>query len=108
METHKCLQCRKECKKIRRCKECKSGLYCSSKCRKEHKEQHKELCTHITELEKLEQEKKVMSAFSVREKNQVKLKVKNNLVKLIGEKPTILDLIFVNFYVLCEKIGHHK
>ena len=24
------------------------------------------------------------------------------------QSDTILDLIFVNFYVLCEKIGHHK
>ena len=86
----KCLVCKRECKKkIKRCKDCKSGVYCSSKCREEHKSDHQKLCESIIELEKIEERKKIATVFSVREKNQVKLKLKNNMVKLIGEKPMI-------------------
>ena len=33
--------------------------------------------------------RRVLSAFSVREENQVKLKLKNRLVQLVGEKPML-------------------
>ena len=85
-----CQVCKKECKKgVRRCKSCKGGLYCSRKCRKNHEEKHKELCHYIVELEKLEESKRIINKLSVREENQVKLKLKNSLVKLVGEKPML-------------------
>ena len=86
----KCLVCRNECnRRIKRCKSCKGGLYCSRKCRDAHTAIHKDLCGHITELEKIEDRKRSISAFSVREENQVKLKLKNRLVQLVGEKPML-------------------
>ena len=37
----RCLGCRRECKrKLKRCKECKGGVYCSTKCRNDHTEEH--------------------------------------------------------------------
>ena len=86
----RCLVCQKECKKrIKRCRECRGGLYCSGRCREEHAGAHQEICGHIKELEKIEERKRIASAFSVREKNQVKLKIKNSLVKLVGERPML-------------------
>ena len=61
---------------------CSSGCYCSSQCRDAHKSIHDQLCKAIKELEQIEFNKK---NFSVRESNQVT--VKNQLVRLIGEKP---------------------
>ena len=85
----KCQACEKECsKKIKRCKSCKGGLYCSRKCREDHVE-HEEICKYIVELEKIEHAKNVITALSVREKNQVKVKVKDSLVNLVGEKPML-------------------
>ena len=86
----RCLVCKRECdKRIKRCKECRGGLYCSRTCREAHEEKHKDLCKYILDLEKMEERKRVADAFSVRERNQVKLKVKNRLVKLVGEKPML-------------------
>ena len=90
VQHEKCQVCEKECKKgIRRCKSCKGGLYCSRTCRKNHKEKHKELCHYIVELEKIEESKRIINKMSVREENQVKLKLKNSLVRLVGEKPML-------------------
>ena len=82
----KCLWCTEICKKVKRCRECKSGCYCSRKCRESdgHFGGHGKLCGFIQELEKIEQNKRV---FTVREVNQVQAKLKNQLVKLVGEKP---------------------
>ena len=86
----KCIVCRRECsKRIKRCKTCKGGRYCSRECREAHTEEHKELCDHITKLEEMEAERRVLSAFSVREGNQVKAKVKDKLIRLVGEKPML-------------------
>ena len=58
----RCLVCEEECsKRIKRCKSCKGGLYCSRKCRNAHAEVHQELCQYIVELEKIESEKSVVS-----------------------------------------------
>ena len=86
----RCIVCAKEClKKIKRCHQCHGGCYCSRKCREDHKKDHEEICNNIQELEKIEASKRVLSAFSVREPNQVKVKLKNGLVKLVGERPLL-------------------
>ena len=86
----KCLVCEKKCnRRIKRCKECKSGVYCSRACRDLHKQDHQELCGHIQELEKIEKSKLVADAFTVREENQVPLRIRNELVRLVGEKPLL-------------------
>ena len=40
-------------------------------------------------LEEIKAQKRVLSAFSVREKNQVRPKVKDRLIQLVGEKPML-------------------
>ena len=84
-----CVVCKNVCKKkIKRCRKCKSGCYCSRNCRNSHSAEHATLCQAIQDLEVLEQNKRV---FSVRESSQVNMKVnmKNRLVRLIGEKPMV-------------------
>ena len=90
MKYKRCVVCQNECKKrIKRCKSCKGGLYCSRKCREAHADEHQQLCEHIAELGRIEAAKKFLPVFSVREVNQVRLKLKNGLVKLVGEKPML-------------------
>ena len=79
-----CQTCGEVCVERKWCKKCKSGWYCSRSCRQKHAEVHGELCEYIQELEVMERCKQV---FSVRESSQVK--VKNRLVQLIGERPTL-------------------
>ena len=84
-----CVVCKNVCKsKIKRCRKCKSGCYCSRSCRNSHSAEHATLCQAIQDLEVLEQSKRV---FSVRESSQVNMKVnmRNRLVRLIGEKPMV-------------------
>ena len=50
---------------------------------------HKELCESIMKLEEIESQKRILSAFSVREQNQVRAKVKDRLIQLVGEKPML-------------------
>ena len=86
----RCLVCRREClRRIKRCKTCKGGLYCSKACRENHVEDHKELCDNIMKLEEMEAQKRILSTFSVREQNQVRAKVKDRLIQLVGEKPVL-------------------
>ena len=50
--------------------------------------------------------KMIFSTRNIRQNRKIstdKMAKKGNM-----QSDTILDLIFVNFYVLCEKIGHHK
>ena len=90
MKYKRCVVCQNECdKRIKRCKSCKGGLYCSRKCREAHADEHQQLCEHIAELGRIEAAKKFLPVFSVREVNQVRLKLKNGLVKLVGEKPML-------------------
>ena len=63
---------------------CGSGCYCSVTCKNAHAPKHLQLCSAIRELEAIEFRKQ---DFSVREVNQVE--VKNQLVKLVGEKPVL-------------------
>ena len=86
----RCLVCNMECdRRIKRCKDCHGGRYCSRACREAHKPDHQELCGHIQQLEKLESTKRLVNAFSVREENQVPVKIRNALVKLVGDKPLL-------------------
>ena len=86
----KCVVCEKECRvRIKRCKDCSGGRYCSRACRDAHKPQHRDLCGYIAELEKMERAKLLCDSFSVREVDQVPLLLRNKLVKLVGEKPLL-------------------
>ena len=83
----KCLSCEKVLEtKMKRCKKCWSGCYCSRECRELHAADHEKLCENIQELEEIEKNKRVMS---VREANQVQRKLRNKLIKLVGERPTL-------------------
>ena len=83
----KCQSCEKVLeRKMKRCKECWSGCYCSRECREAHSGEHKKLCEYIQELEEIEKNKRVLS---VREANQIQRKLQNKLIKLVGERPTI-------------------
>ena len=82
-----CLFCWKKCpEKIKRCKKCKSGCYCSRECRDSHvkTEYHQNLCIPIQQLSEFEKDKRVCS---VRETAQVQQK--NKLIRLIGEKALV-------------------
>ena len=79
-----CQVCGEVCVKRKRCKKCKSGVYCSRSCRKDHAESHGELCQYIQELERIEKSKHV---FSVRASGLVG--AKNRLVRLVGDRPTL-------------------
>ena len=82
--------CKRMCEAYQEvCKSCKAGCYCSSACRESHQGEHKEICGNIQELEKIEAAKREMSAFSVREANQVRAKLKDGLVRLVGERPLV-------------------
>ena len=86
----RCLACGEECAvKIKRCEVYRGGRYCSSACRSAHSEDHASICRHITKLEKMEEEKRVLQTCSVREVNQVKMSLRNRLMKLVGEKPLL-------------------
>ena len=83
----KCIVCSAPCsEKIKRCKGCKGGRFCSSVCRDSHvaTDVHQQLCQPIQQLEELERAKRVCS---VRETSQVKLK--HQLTRLVGEKPIV-------------------
>ena len=82
-----CLFCWKKCpEKVKRCKKCNSGCYCSRECRDSHvkTEYHQNLCIPIQQLSEFEKDKRVCS---VRETAQVKQKHK--LIRLIGEKALV-------------------
>ncbi len=83
----KCLSCEKILEqKMKRCTHCWSGCYCSRECKEAHAEDHKEMCVYIQELEEMEKNKRVMS---VRETNLVQRKLRNKLIKLVGERPML-------------------
>ena len=85
-----CLFCGALCKKVKRCKDCKSSCYCSNKCRENHVRlpSHQELCIPIQQLREYERDKRVCS---VRETVQVAHKGK--LVQLVGERATVNCLL---------------
>ena len=86
----RCIVCDQQCSvKIKRCKCCRGGRYCSSKCRAVDEPNHAVMCGYIKKLEEIEASKRVLNAFSVRELNQVKVRLRNRLVKLVGEKPML-------------------
>ena len=86
----RCIVCKQECSvKIKRCKCCHGGRYCSSKCRAADAMNHAVLCSHIQKLEEMEASKRLLNTVNVRELNQVKVKLRKNLVKLVGEKPML-------------------
>ena len=84
IEVKICCYCGNNCKKIKRCISCDGGCYCSESCLKLHEPAHKDICNMIQRLAAHELKKKVIS---VREIGQVK--VKNKLVRLVGEKPVL-------------------
>ncbi len=82
-----CLACEKVLEtKMKRCRSCWSGCYCSKECREAHAADHGKLCNYIQELEEIEKNKRVMS---VREANQVQRKLRNKLIRLVGERPIL-------------------
>ena len=42
-----CIVCDEKCVKVKKCKLCKSGCYCSRECRKKDVGRHAEICGHI-------------------------------------------------------------
>ena len=74
--------------KVKRCKNCKSGCYCSRVCRERHvpSGSHQNLCLNIQQLEAIEKAKRV---FNVRETSQVNGNVRRRLVSLVGKKPMV-------------------
>ncbi len=73
--------------KLQRCSHCKSTLYCSKKCQKDHHPHHSKFCPWVVDLQKLETEK-VYRGFSVRQET-LDFKTKKKIVKLVGEKPLL-------------------
>ena len=85
-----CLFCWKTCVKVKRCRSCKSGCYCSRQCRDRHvvSEAHQDLCIPIQQLQEYENDKKVCSVREV-----VQVPQHGKLVRLVGEKAVINCLI---------------
>ena len=82
----KCLSCQKRLENTVRCVHCGSGCYCSEECRAVHAKDHQEICEYIQQLEEIEKKKRVMS---VREANLVQRRLRNKLIKLVGERPML-------------------
>ena len=68
---------------IRRCSNCKAVNYCSTKCQKDHWEQHKVLCKSIKQLE-MEKIKKCEEACSF--ETNLNFPARSKLLNLIGEQ----------------------
>ena len=84
--TNVCCVCKKS-GGTKSCGKCKSTRYCSRECQKEHFRAHKVYCSVISDLEEHEL-KKLYRDYTVREE-EVDVKTKKNLMKLIGEKPML-------------------
>ena len=82
-----CCVCKKKVETVYKCCKCNSGHYCSNECQHKQYSEHKKYCEHIAKLESLEKEK--LKDYSVREKETLPTKLRNNLVKVVGEKPLI-------------------
>ena len=82
----KCIVCQKS-GRLWRCKDCKTGKYCSKKCHKIHFPHHSKYCSYISQLENI-QLNKIHQNFPVREE-QVDATIRLKIVKLIGEKPLL-------------------
>ena len=85
-ENEKCCVCNST-KNVKRCGGCKATAYCSSKCQKEHRSYHAVYCKAIHDLHELEKNK-LYQGFSVRQQ-QLDIKTRAKLVKLVGEKPVV-------------------
>ena len=56
-----CLSCQKVLeRKMKRCRSCGSGCYCSKECKEEHASDHGEICNYIQQLEEMEKNKIIM------------------------------------------------
>ena len=76
---------------VKRCGKCKMVFYCSSACQLSHIDHHKQYCSVIVDLKKVETEK-LYRDFTVRQ-NLMNGKTQNKLVKLVGEKPILSCLL---------------
>ena len=81
-----CCVCEKS-GEMMRCGDCKSARYCSKYCRQQHFPYHVKYYSDITDLEYIERQK-LYKKHLVRQE-QIDVKTRNKLVKLIGEKPVV-------------------
>ena len=71
-----------------RCADCKCNLYCSKKCQIHHYKGHKTLCKAISQLEKIQREKRGKFQ-GVSDNAALSPKQKAHLIKLVGSKPVL-------------------
>ena len=72
---------------VKRCGKCKLVSYCSKTCQKSHIEHHSKYCGAIADLLKLEIEN-MYKNHTVRQE-QIDVKLKKRMVKLVGKKPML-------------------
>ena len=88
-----CLNCKRNENKVAQlqsCAKCKSGLYCSTKCKKADSKNYEIFCKNFIELERIERDKTFYN-FNISLFNTPPLLPKNRkkLTKLIGSRPII-------------------
>ena len=86
--SNKCKVCTKDCeRRIRRCKRCRGGCCCSITCREGLLTvKHENMCGTSQELGSSEARKEVLSTLSRTDGHRVKVKLKDELVNLVGER----------------------
>ena len=84
-----CINCAKKSEgKFLACEKCRCGRYCSETCLKVH-ENHKQYCAAICSLSEFESQKRLDRSFCVTDNEKLPLKLKKQLVSLVGEKPLV-------------------
>ena len=85
--------CSKKSKVLFPCGKCQCGQYCSQECLKAH-DNHREYCTAIVMLEKVEADKRFREKICTVDSEKLPLKMKSKLIRLVGERPSVN--IFLN------------
>ena len=79
--------CNKNVKMLYKCTRYLSGNYCSKACQTKQYREHKKYCAVVSELEIREKHKS--EQFTVKDSENLPKNNRNQLVRLLGEKPII-------------------
>ena len=89
VKTPVCVQCLCHVDKVVRCQKCSSGIYCSESCVKNHGSKHKQICSAIQDLEKLESDKRNRMYKNSENRKSLPSKLNREIIQLVGERPLL-------------------